>query len=135
MRKTIAISFVSLLVLTAAGLCLSANAAIRAPQPAAPGTITGTVYNADGTPADSATVYLFPKGSLLYTTTAQQVDGSYVINDVAPGQYRIVAHGEGLGGGIGSTTLFTVSAGQTTVVNVWLEYSISSSPVAQPSAN
>lgn len=84
------------------------------------GTIAGTIYDSNGNPVDEAYVLLFEKGKFLpYDYSISAEDGSYGFAKVPPGQYRIIAT-KPLIDGSGMTTLFVVSPGATTIIDVYL---------------
>ena len=84
------------------------------------GTIAGTIYDENGGPVDEAYVLLVEKGKILpYDYNISAADGSYGFVNVPPGQYRIIAT-KPLIDGSGSTTLFVVSPGATTTIDVYL---------------
>jgi hypothetical protein len=59
-------------------------------------TVTGTVRFADGLPADASTVVLVPpeakrRNPMHYRVTSTDVNGSFKVQDVPPGQYTVCA--------------------------------------------
>ena len=84
------------------------------------GTIAGTIYDENSNPVNEAYVLLVEKGKFLpYDYNISATDGLYGFAKVPPGQYRIIAT-KPLIDGSGATTLFVVSAGATTTIDVYL---------------
>jgi len=84
------------------------------------GNIAGTIYD-ENTPIDGAYAILFEKGEFKpYDSVQSESDGSYGFNDVPTGQYRIIATNGPLHNGSGVTSLFVVSEGETTIIDIFL---------------
>ena len=84
----------------------------EATEPAIQGNISGTIYDAlEGDPIDKAKVITTPPSSAV-TTAA---DGSYSINNVDPGVYRVNAAKLGFDS---SSVNITVSAGNTAIADI-----------------
>ncbi|GEM_PF-3370828 len=129
MKKIKALLIASFLIITIAGTCFSANAAIQVvnkvqqpqqPQHGSEGTIAGMIYDKYANPVDNAIVMLFPAGKFLPEIVSSK-DGAYSFTDVPSGQYRIVAT-KPLINGSGSTTVFTLNEGSTILRNVYLTH-------------
>jgi len=131
MKKIKALLIASFLIITIAGTCFSANAAIQVvnkvqqlqqPQQSGEGTVTGLILNESGFPTNGSIVMLFRAGYFVPTQIIEprnNPDEQYTFNAVPSGQYRIVA--AKLGMGVGFTQVFAVYDGVTTTVDVSLD--------------
>jgi len=130
MKKNIALLMAGAMILAVIGVSFSAGAAriatqqvyVQQPSGDENGTIVGIIYDKNGNPVDEAYVILFARGKILPKgLVISESDGTFEFTNVTSGQYRLSAT-KPLISGSGATTLFTVSAGATTIKDVWLAY-------------
>lgn len=103
----------------------------RKPLPGEPGTLQGTIRDAQGRPVAGAWVLVSRWNGVTYSTRSK-ADGHYLLSDVPAGAYRPVA-----GGAPGYTEVsfgkVWLKAGKTTMANAVLP--IESPPVYAPGCN
>lgn len=129
MKKIEAFITASILILTIVSVCFSASAVTQVinkvqqpqqPQQSGEGTVVGTTYNQTGIPINQTMVMLWPAGSFVPTNIIplrDNIDGSFVFNNVPSGWYRLVAFKPGH---TGWTSLFYVPNGGTRLRNIYL---------------
>ncbi|WP_080834597.1 carboxypeptidase regulatory-like domain-containing protein [Cohnella massiliensis] len=92
-------------------------------ETAAKGVVAGTVYEKNGLPAQSATVYVYKEGSNNPSTTSTNARGNFWLNNVEPGNYRVQAkrNYETYTYDSGYSAYAQVAAGETTVYELTID--------------